>query len=306
MAGGQLLDGKRESLFRVDPETLTIIGLDTKDGSEHPLWDERIKLPLDEAMILNIMALGVREPVVVVVQGRGEDKLAAVVDGRRRVMHAREANRRLAARGEPKTQVPVIAEKGMSESEQMLLSASLNEIRLDDPVMTKAAKAARMKARGSSIQDIALSFGVDGQTITLWVSINGLTDVVKKAINDGRLRPTAAGALAGLTPEKQKETLTELLAESAVSGKKPTVDQVKGRVKAKKSGVDGSPPSEVPQRRVLRRVVENGTEVLSEDFLKGVRFAIGELNPKTVKGLTALMEKKPAAAEKKPAADAAE
>ncbi len=293
--GGQLLDGKRESLFRVDPATLTIIGVDTDDGPEHQLWDERVRLPLDKNMVANIMALGVREPVVVVVQGKDKSRIAAVVDGRRRVLHAREANKRLVEKGEPPLQIPVIAEKGMSEQEQTLLSASLNEIRLDDGIMTKAAKAARMKARGSSAQEIALAFGVNNQTVDLWLNINGLTDVVKKAVADGRLKPTAAGQLASLTPEKQKETLAELLAEAA-NGEKPTVDRVKGKVKSKKNG-GMTPVVDVPQRRVLRRVVENGAEVLSEEFLMGVRFAIGDLNPKSVKGLTALMSAKNAAAE---------
>lgn len=288
--GTQLLDGKRETLFRVDPATLTIVGIDTDDGSEHQLWDERINLPIDESMVLNIMALGVREPVVVVVQGKGDKRVAAVVDGRQRVRHAREANLRLAKRGEPTLQIPVIAEKGMSDQEQTLLSASLNEQRQDDPVMTKAAKAARMKARGSSFQEIALAFGVTDQTVGLWLNINSLTDTVKKAISDGRLTPTAAGQLAGLTPEEQKTALAELLEEAAASGKKPTVENAKDKVKAKKNG--GTVTVTAPKRRVLRRVVENGAEVLSEDFLAGVRFAIGELNPKTIKGLTAIMNGK--------------
>lgn len=288
--GGQLLNGKRESMFRVDPDTLTIIGVDTDDGPEHPLWDERIKLPLDEAMVMNIMELGVREPVLLVVYGKGDDKTAAVVDGRRRVMHCREANRRLLKRGEPKLDVPVIAEKGMSEKEQQQLSASLNEIRLDDPVMTKAAKAARMKARGSTFKEIAVAFGVTEQTIALWVNINSLADSVKKAIADGKITPTAAGQLAGLKPEEQKEALAELVAEAEATGVKPTVSNTKSKVKSKKNG--GTMTVAAPKRRVLRRVVEKGGEVLSEDFLAGVRFAIGELNPKTIKGLTALMSGK--------------
>ena len=291
--GGQLLDGKRESMFRVDPDTLTIIGVDTEDGPEHPLWDERIKLPLDEAMVMNIMELGVREPVLLVVQGKGDDRIAAVVDGRRRVMHCREANRRLVKRGEPKLDVPVIAEKGMSEKEQQQLSASLNEIRLDDPVMTKAAKAARMKARGSTFKEIAVAFGVTEQTVALWVNINSLADSVKKAIADGKITPTAAGQLAGLKPEEQKEALAELVAEAEATGVKPTVSNTKNKVKSKKNG--GTMTVAAPKRRVLRRVIEKGGEVLSEDFLAGVRFAIGELNPKTVKGLTALMSGKDAA-----------
>jgi ParB-like chromosome segregation protein Spo0J len=165
--GGQLLDGKRETMFRVDPATLTIIGLDTDDGPEHQLWDERIKDPLNESMVKNIMALGVIEPIIVVVEGSGDSRRAVVVDGRGRTRHAREANRLLKERGEPGLVVPVVAEKGMSEKDQQLLAVSLNEIRRDDPTMVKAAKAARMKQRGSSSQDIALAFGVDPQTVSL-------------------------------------------------------------------------------------------------------------------------------------------
>jgi ParB family chromosome partitioning protein len=292
MAGGQLLDGKRESMFRVDPETLTIIGIDTEDGPEHQLWDERIKLPLNEAMVLNIMELGVREPIVVVVQGKGDDRVAVVVDGRQRVRHAREANKRLVKRGDPALQVPVIAEKGMSENEQQMLSASLNEIRQDDPVMTKAAKAARFRGRGQSTSQIANAFGVTDQTVTLWLSINSLSDSVKDAIAAGTITPTAAGQLAGLKPEEQKAALVELVQEAEASGEKVTVTHAKTKAKAKKGG---SPTAAPPKRRVLRRVIENGAKVLSEDFLAGVRFAIGDLNPKSIKGLTALMSGKDAA-----------
>ena len=73
--------------------------------------------------------------------------------------------------------------------------------------------------------------------------------------------------------------------------------RVKSKVKAKRNGGLTPAVDVPPQRRVLRRVVENGAEVLSEEFLMGVRFAIGDLNPKSVKGLTALMSAKNAAAE---------
>lgn len=284
---GTLLDGPRGSLFNMDPNELTIIGLDTKDGPEHVLWDERIKLPLDEAMVLNIMAHGVREPVIVSVTREGDKKIAAVVDGRRRVMHAREANRRLAKEGDKIVRVPVIGERDMSERDMSFLSASLNEIRLDDPGMVKVAKASRMKARGYTISEIAVSFGVDPQTVSMWLGVNGLSDATKRAITKGDITMTAASKLAGLAPDKQKEALEELMAEAA-NGQKPTAVAAKAKAKSKKRGVEVNQP---PTRRALRRVVDNGAEVLSEDFLAGVRFAMGDLSPKSIKGLTALMEK---------------
>lgn len=286
---GQLLDGKRETVFMMDPADLKIIGIDTSDGPDHQLWDERIKLPLDEGMVLNIMALGVRQSISVVVQGAGENKIALVVDGRQRVRHAREANKRLAAQGEPIVRVPVMAEKGMEEKLQDMLAVSLNAIRQDDPVMVKAAKAGRMKARGHTFQEIAVAFGVEAQTVGLWININSLSTSVKEAINEGRITPTAAGALASLTPEQQKEALDNLLAESAANGgKAPTVNNVKNHVKSKTKKTEVTP---VPARRALRRVIEHGEELLGEDFINGIRFALGDLNPKTVKGLTSLMAK---------------
>jgi ParB family chromosome partitioning protein len=92
----QAIAGRRLNAFAVDPDNLIIIGLDTDDGPEHPLYDERVKLPLDESTVLNIMAIGVKEPVLV----RKTDGNPEVVDGRRRTMHAREANRRLRELGE--------------------------------------------------------------------------------------------------------------------------------------------------------------------------------------------------------------
>lgn len=49
---------KRGQYFFCDPHTVTIIGLDTKDGPEHPLWDERINRPLDKNLVYDIQAHG--------------------------------------------------------------------------------------------------------------------------------------------------------------------------------------------------------------------------------------------------------
>lgn len=46
--GKQALDAPRKQYWLLNPENLVIIGLDTNDGPEHPLWDTRIKLPIDK------------------------------------------------------------------------------------------------------------------------------------------------------------------------------------------------------------------------------------------------------------------
>ena len=81
-----------------------------------------------------------------------------------------------------------------------------------------------------------------------------------------------------------------------------TVRSARAAAKSKKRGKDHVA---VPPRRVLRRaIVDNkeAVEILSEDFIRGVRFAIGDLKSSSVKGLTDLVhqaspKKRAAAAE---------
>ena len=121
----QALNGRRLNAFGMDPMDLTVIGHDTEDGPDHPLYDERVKLPIDDAMVMNIASLGVREPIIV----RKNGDAVEVVDGRRRVLHARVANELLAKKGEPLITVPAMLAKGDAcLMEQVAIS--LNEIRV--------------------------------------------------------------------------------------------------------------------------------------------------------------------------------
>lgn len=101
----QALEGKRLNAFAMDASDLTIIGLDTKDGPEHPLYDERIFLPIDEAMVRNIRAFGVIEAINVRKNGPNVE----VVDGRQRVRHARIASQRNVEEGLPPILVPCLS-----------------------------------------------------------------------------------------------------------------------------------------------------------------------------------------------------
>jgi hypothetical protein len=104
------IDAKRGNLFLVPPEDITIIGLDTEDGPEHPLFDERVLLPVDEALARNIAIHGVIEPVVIRKNG---DDVIEVIDGRQRVRSARLANERLEAEGKEPVLVPVVRRVGV-------------------------------------------------------------------------------------------------------------------------------------------------------------------------------------------------
>lgn len=235
----QAIQGRRINAFAVDPGDLTVIGVDTEDGPEHPLWDERIKLPLDDAMILNISALGVKEPVIVRKVKAEDDFRIEVVDGRRRVLHARKANEKLASEGEGLISVPVMLAKGGDDLMETY-SIALNEIRQNDVLLTKIAKCVRMLARnGDDTKATAIAFGVSTQTIRTWVKISELSAPVRKAVDEGKLAPTAALKLHGLSASDQKEQLQKAL-ESAPK-------QKNGRVSG--SNIGGRPTKDLPPLR---------------------------------------------------------
>lgn len=282
MAKELIENARRGNLFHLDPSKIVIVGLDDDDGPEHELYDERIKLPLSESMILSVMALGVQQTVRVSVR----NGVPLVVDGRQRVRAAREANARLAAAGEPLLTVKVEGENYAKVSPERLMSTmvALNEIRRDDDVLVKAAKADRMRARGIPDKDIAVAFGVTTQTIGVWAKIAALAPETKKAVRDGELSAAAAAQLAGMPREEQKAKLSELLADAS-SGVKPTVERA--RAKARPTA-DGDAPTK-PSGRVVAKILKSDLTDLPEGFILALRWMRGEVSAKKIKGLSAVL-----------------
>lgn len=165
------------------------------------------------------------------------------------------------------------------------IAISTNEHILEDSPLVKAQRAARMVNEMSMTSaEVGVSFGVSGQTIRNWTKLLELDHKVQKAVEAGQLKPTAAVQLHGLPAAEQREKL-EALKES---GDKVTVERA--RSAAKDPGGNGI---KAPTKRIMRRVVEvskvYGND-LSDDFLRGVRWAAGDLDSKSIKGLSAIME----------------
>lgn len=59
----------KTNVLMFEPENLHIV-----TDKAHPLYDERVNLPIDEGMVLNIKELGVLEPIIV---WRWRDRLCA-------------------------------------------------------------------------------------------------------------------------------------------------------------------------------------------------------------------------------------
>lgn len=112
--------GKSNVLY-FDPEDLVLI-LDPA----HPLYDRRVHLPPDEPTVRNIMALGVLETILIHKDPETGDVI--VVDGRRRVINAREANRRLHDLGKEPILVPALPKRADKGSLAGMMVAA-NEIR---------------------------------------------------------------------------------------------------------------------------------------------------------------------------------
>lgn len=153
----------KTNVLMFEPEKLHLV-----TDKDHPLYDERIHLPISEAMVLNIMDQGVLEPIIV--WKDPESGLACVVDGRQRVRHTLEANKRLVKQGESPLLVPAVTKRGSAvRMAQAMVSA--NEIRQADTPLGRAKKMADALERGHDEDDLALMFGVSVQTVRATLSL---------------------------------------------------------------------------------------------------------------------------------------
>lgn len=280
--GKQAIDAPRSNLFLVEPEDLTIVGLDTDDGPEHPLYDQRVKLPLDMNMARNIAVHGVIQAINV--RKDGDD--VQVVEGRQRVRAAREANKILAKEGKETIRVPVKLERGQDHT-MFGIMVSANEHRHDDSTIAKAHKLARYLAMGRTEEEAAVMFGVTMQTIKNWTVLLDLDSKVQKAVEDGKISAHSAAGLAKLSRPEQREKLDELLTETAKTGKKAS----RTKTNASTTGEAKISKRQIQKLLALISKDDEAVDILSEDFIIGVRWAIGNIPTNRISGLTQLLRK---------------
>lgn len=245
----------RLSALSFDPEALHLV-----DDPKHPLYDERIHLPLDEGMVLNIMDQGVIEPVVV--WKDPDTGLTCVVDGRQRVRHTIEANRRLAESGKLALRVPAVPRKG-SAIRMAQAMVSTNEIRRDDSPLAKAKKMVALTEMGHDDQDLALLFGCSTQTVR---NTLGLLDVVQEAqdaLEAGKITAGQARDLRKLKPEAQRERVEKLV--DAGEGKVG-----RERVKAQREVVDNKPRMKTKTEILDRLVTAEGAFADALEWVLGM------------------------------------
>lgn len=273
----QAFEGSRQSVYLMKPEDVTIIGVDTDDGPEHHLYDERIKWALEENTVLDMMCRGVKVPIEVTKDG---DK-AIVVDGRRRTMHAREANKRLAAKGAPTLRIRVLPPVSGEARDLLGSMVALNEHREDDSPLNRAKKAKRLLEYGHTETEIAVICKVTPQAVRNWLNLLSLDPSVQKAVERGDLAASAAVELKDLPKAEQKESLEELLLSAPATNsdgktKRKTARDVKVAGNKRKNGKH---KIVAPSRKEVREWVAAATNQ-EHQFVLGMRFATGLIGKK--------------------------
>jgi len=246
------------NLLSFYPEKLTIV---TDPAS--PLYDERINLPLDEAMIRNIQTFGVLEPIIVTRDTETGDVL--VIDGRQRVRHAIEANKRLDAAGLPLLLVPATTRKGDDDSALMSIMVATNEIRQADPPLVRAAKMQRMKARGMDDATVALAFGVTTKTVESHLCLLDCAKPVQKAIEQGFIGLGDAKYLSRLTPDQQRSKVEELV--RATTGK-----EGHARAKAKRQVLTATDKPAAPKTKGRKEIAAHYRDFAGYEGLAAVAY----------------------------------
>jgi ParB family chromosome partitioning protein len=288
MASGITSTLKRgPSNYVVNPGDLCVVGLDTPhQRGEHPLWDKRAFLAADESMVTSILAHGVKKAIFVRVNG----DVLEVIDGRRRVINAREANRRIKEDGSdrPFIEVPVVVQKG-TDAHLFGLARLLNRGNLEEDAVTTADAAQRLIDMGKTKEEVAAYLHVGVPMLEIYLSLLDLDPKIQKAIESGEISATAASKLSKLSRDEQIVAFDSMRAAGTLSV--AAANSVRAAKVAEKKG-SAREVSQAPKKSIVRRLVERAEsgdlEVdLSEDFLLGIKWAIGLADTKKIKGLSA-------------------
>jgi ParB family transcriptional regulator, chromosome partitioning protein len=194
------------SIPSADPDDFTIV-----EDPGHLLHDDRVHLPLQEALVLSIMTHGVLEAVTVVRDG--SDLLVA--DGRQRVKNAREANRRLKAQGSMPVRVPYVCKRGSDRKILGVMASTF--IRTEDSPVSRAHKMQKHVDIGRSHAEIAIDFGCSPKVVKETLLLLDCSESVRKAVSEG-LPVRAAGTLAKLPREEQTKALARMREAGAAKG----------------------------------------------------------------------------------------
>jgi ParB family chromosome partitioning protein len=231
---GTIKGTSKTSVFRFDPDDERLVLI---TDPTHRLYDKRVELPLNEAMVESIAREGVLQPIKI----RKAGDTYEVVFGRQRVRAAREAAKRYPDR---KIVIPAIPAT-LNDIEALVHATIENVQRTDDPPSIRGFNAARLRDRGYSDEELEAMFGVTIGTINDWISFSeSATDEVKRAVDAGEITYTQARKISRKKLDKQVEALA-----SEIRDEKPRPGQKKGQKK-------------LPTLRIVASVEREGVDVV--------------------------------------------
>ena len=203
----------KTNLLYFDPDCLHLV-----TDKAHVLYDERVHSQPNERMVRSIMHKGVTTAIIIAKDP--ETGRTCVVDGRQRVINAREANRRLIERGEEPIQVPGVVRKfGGSGADLADVMVLTNELREQDTPLNRAKKMQRLSELGRDEEAIGLVFGCTVQTVRSTLALLDCTAAVRDAVEAGKVKLSDAVKLGRLGPEEQRAKVADLV--QAGEGAKP-------------------------------------------------------------------------------------
>lgn len=210
----------RGQTFKFDPLVLVIV-----DDPAHPLYDERVHIdrttPEWRAFKASIASRGVINAISVKKGAEHPKKpgtyLIEVVDGRQRVMAAREVNKERKAEGLEPILVEAVMRRG-DEADLCGLMIASNEQRVQDSPITKAKKAKRALDFGASEIQVCNDFGWSKAQFKQHMDLLGLSKPVREVIDSGKAPISAASELAKLEPAAQKEAVEKIVEAAAANG----------------------------------------------------------------------------------------
>lgn len=245
----------KTNVLKFEPEKLHLV-----TDKAHPLYDERIHLPIDKGMVLNIKKLGVLEPITV--WKDPENGLTCVVVGRQRVRHTLEANKLLLKEGKNRCLFRVSLSAGQQKMTEYMVSE--NEIRRPDTPLGRAKKMSDALDRGYDEDDLAMLFGCSVQTVRATLSLLDATQAVRDAVESGTVTVSQARQLASMKPEAQREKVAEI--EAATAG-------TKGHEKSRRQRqVLGEAKPRIKSRKEITKALEDA----SGEYAEALLWVLGE------------------------------
>lgn len=282
-----LENAKYSKVVKFHPSHLCIIGLDTKDGPEHPDYDSRVELPLNPDMVESIRENGVQQVVdIAIVDGQ-----PVVIDGRQRVRHAREA-------GVDEVTCQV---KRLDDVARARYAIIANAFRQNDDHVTEAEKARRLEAmvetdkEGSEVrlvsdEQICKDFGWSIGTLrNRRKLVDGtLPKTVLNMVKAGKLTVSAAMALHKSASTEEGWTAEDIITEAKELAEGGTSKQA-ARARSNSTKTDGVVR---PGIRLMAKIVANEEAAkpedrhLSDDARAILKWVLGGREASTINGLT--------------------